>query len=215
MGRAKTSKVNDNATRRPKAQLRAKSLLQLAQRGITPIVLETHGGWGHMYADCYTHIAQGLVCEKNPQKAEKLMRQRGHKWGVFETDVNKALAAGLGNHLEVNFLDVDPYGDPWPTIDAFLESERTLPPVLMIAVNDGLRFLAQRQRGWTSKTLEPIVRKYGNSALYERWHDICKEMFAERAQNAGYRVEGWTCYSPERSDYYSGHITHWAGLLLR
>lgn len=213
MGRI--SKISDNASRGHKAQLRARALLELEQYKVEPVVLETHGGWGKLYADCYTHIARGLVCEKSPDKADKLLKQRGHKWGVFECDVEKALRLGLGRWLPINFVDVDPYGDPWPTIDAFLQSSRPLPAQLMFAVHDGLRHLAQRQRGWTSKTLEPIVRKYGNTDLFGRWLDICKEMMGERAVQAGYRMEKWTGYYPLRNDYGSHHSTLYAALLVR
>jgi hypothetical protein len=208
------SKVSDNATRVAKAQLRSKALIALAKYA-EPVVCETHGGMGHLYADCYTHIPVGLVCEKNPEKAQKLLKQRGHKWGVFECDVEKALRAGLGSHLPVNFLDVDPYGDPWPTIDGFLESKRDLPEYLVIVVNDGLRALAQRQRGWTSKTLEPIVRKYGNTDLFNRWLEICREMMLERAEQAGYKMQTWTGYYPKRNDYADHHLTHFASLLVK
>jgi len=208
------SKISDNATRIAKAQLRSKALIQLSTFE-APVVLETHGGMGHLYADCYTHIPRGIVCEKNPEKAQKLLKQRGQKWAVFECDVEKALRAGLGNHLDVNFLDVDPYGDPWPTIDGFLQSDRRLPDYLMIVVNDGLRALAQRQRGWTSKTLEPIVRKYGNTDLFNRWLEICREMLQERAEHAGYKMQTWAGYYPQRNDYPSHHMSHYCGLLVK
>ncbi len=208
------SKVSDNAAGDHKASLRARSLLVL-QKFAEPVILETHGGWGKLYAACYTHIKTGMVCENKPDRADKLLKQRGHKWGVFECDCEKALKLGLGSHLPVNFLDVDPYGDPWPAIDGFLESKRTLPPQLMIVVNDGLRQLAQRQRGWTSKTLEPLVKKYGNTDLFGRWLEISKEMMTERAVKAGYRLDQWVGYYPERNDYGSHHSTHVAAFLVR
>jgi hypothetical protein len=200
----------DNSTKARKSQLRSKALVTLERLSSTePIVLECYGGMGKLFAACYSHLAQGIVIEKNPAKAERLLSQRGERWSVYQGETVALLRAGLGAHLAVNFLDVDPWGDPWPTIDAFLESERPQPRELMIVVNDGLRQLVQRHGSWTTPTLETAVRKYGNAELYNRYLDVCKQMMTERAVARGYEVRGWTGYYP------TPNMTHYAALFLK
>ncbi len=112
--------------------------------------------------------------------------------------------------LVVNFLDLDPYGEPWPALDAFLQSERQLPPRLVICTNDGLRQRALRgNSGWTVKSLQPMVDRVGNAALHDNYLDVCRTMVTERAIAHNYRLEKWT-------GYYCGlHLmmTHWAAVL--
>jgi hypothetical protein len=171
--------------------------------------METHGGYGKLFASCYAHIKRGIVIEKDPAKATKLLNQRGQHWAVYQAENELALKAGLGSHLPVNFLDVAPWGDPWPTIGAFLASRRPRTEHLMIVVNDGLRHLLQRQGGWTCATLEPMVRKYGNADLYGRYLEVCREMMVERVKPQGYQLAAWT-------GYYAGQqMTHYAAYCRR
>lgn len=200
----------DNSTKDQKALLRSKALHALS-KFVTPIVLETHGGLGKLFAHCYSHIEQGVVIEKNPVKVQRLLLQRGATWAIYEGETEAALKAGIGNHLPVNFLDVDPYGDPWPIIDAFLTSKRILPEHLVIVVNDGLRQLVQRGGAWTTATLEDKVKKYGNSELNKRYLEVCRELMVERGVAKGYRMNGWTGYHCGRN----GLMTHYAAMLQR
>ena len=71
-----------------------------------------------MFGACYDGVESGIVFEKNPQKTKLLGLQRP-TWRVYEADCEVAINAGVGNDLPVNLLDVDPYGDPWPVIEAF------------------------------------------------------------------------------------------------
>ena len=100
-----------------------------------PVVLETHGGNGEIFSRCYSHLESGVVFEKDLVKVALLGKQRP-TWAVYEADCIGALAAGVGSHLPVNFLDLDPYGDPWPVIDAFFEGRKDLPSSLAIVVNE-------------------------------------------------------------------------------
>lgn len=83
----------------------------------TPIVMETHGGAGKLFDACYGNVRDGIVFEKNPKKSKLIGLQRP-TWRVYEADCESAIVSGIGGDLPVNLLDVDPYGDPWPVIDA-------------------------------------------------------------------------------------------------
>lgn len=124
----------DNSTYTLKTSLRIKTLVHVPQ----PIVLEAYGGWGKLFLSCYYGLQGGVVFEKNPAKADYLARQRP-TWAVYEADCVQAIAGGAEGHLPVNFLDLDPYGEPWPALNAFWKSERPWPELLAIVVNDGLR----------------------------------------------------------------------------
>ncbi len=172
--------------------------------------METHGSYGAIWNRCYMDIAQGVVFEKDPDKTKVLAVQRP-TWAVYECDCEQALAAGIGAHLPVNFLDCDPYGEPWPVLDAFFLSERPFPPTLAIVVNDGLRQKLKMNGGWNVESLRDVVATYGNNVLYANYLDICKELLQEKASQRGYTLTRW-------AGYYCGHaqqMTHYAGLFTR
>ncbi|MFO8154416.1 MAG: hypothetical protein R6U87_00105, partial [Thiohalospira sp.] len=100
--------------------------------------METHGGLGQIWSVCYRGLTDGIVIEKDPERARFLARQRP-TWAVYQGAAEVVLAGGGGAHLCVTVLDVDPYGDPWPTIGPFFQSDRPFPETLAVAVNDGLR----------------------------------------------------------------------------
>lgn len=155
-------------------------------------------------------IAHGVVFEKDPDKTKVLAVQRP-AWAVYECDCEQAIAAGVGAHLPVNFLDCDPYGEPWPVIDAFFQSERPFPSMLAIVVNDGLRQKLKMNGGWNVASLEHVVARYGNNVLYANYLEICKELLQEKASQRGYALTRW-------AGYYCGHaqqMTHYAGLFTR
>ena len=87
---------------------------------------------------CYSHLDRGIVFEKNEAKAGLLGRQRP-TWAVYEADSEYAISQGVGADLPVNFLDLDPYGQPWGTLEAFFSSDREFPDSIAVVVNDGLR----------------------------------------------------------------------------
>lgn len=172
--------------------------------------METHGGRGAIYFRCYAHIADGIVFEKDPAKTEVLAKQRP-TWSVYECDCEMAIRAGAGYHLPVNFVDFDPYGEPWPALDAYFESEREFPPVLAIAVNDGLRQKVKMNGGWDVESLQQIVAHVGARGMYEHYLDVCRELLTEKASQRGYKLERW-------AGYYCGHadqMTHYGAVLTR
>jgi len=193
----------DNSTFRLKAQLRSKALRELDQ----PVVLETHGGWGKLFDQCYRDVPVGVVFEQNAPKAAYLARQRP-TWAVYEADCVRALREGVGSHLEINFLDLDPYGEPWPAIDAFLTSDRPFPVRLIIVVNDGLRQKLRMNGGWMVSSLAEVLRSRGNAALHGEYLSICRELLERKAARQGYSMKRWTGY---HCGFKLG-ITHYAAL---
>ena len=111
----------------------------------------------------------------------------------------------------MNLLDLDPYGESWPVIDAFLRSEREFPPRLVIVANDGLRKSLKMAGGWHSKSLTDVCAKYGNAYLYQHYLAVAQEMLSEMAAPLGYKMTRWT-------GYYCGHMgtmSHYCGVFDR
>lgn len=170
--------------------------------------METHGGYGRIWERCYGHVAKGIVFEKDPAKSFVLAKQRPG-WSVYECDSLHAIQGAVGSHLPINFLDCDPYGEPWPIIEAFFSSKYQRPEVMVVAVNDGLRQKLKMNGAWSVGSMEGIVRKYGNQGLYRNYLDICRELLEEKAVKAGYAIDRFW-------GYYCGHadqMTHYAAFL--
>ena len=200
------SAQKDNSTFRLKAKLRKKALAFLD----TPVVMETHGGYGAIYQECYGKLETGIVFEKDTKKAAALGKQRP-TWAVYECDCVSAIRAGVGLHLPVNLYDVDPYGSPWDVIDAILSAKREWPARLVFAVNDGLRQKLKMAGGWDVGALSDVCVRYGNGALYTHYLEICQEMLTEKVRQAGYGLSYW-------GGYYCGwleQMTHYAAVYDR
>ena len=105
----------DNSTFPQKVALRQEALRLLYA---SPVIMETHGGVGKLFDAVYAHVERGIVFEKDADKTAVLGKQRP-SWAVYEADCVTALQEGVGGHLAVNFLDIDPYGECWPVVDAF------------------------------------------------------------------------------------------------
>ncbi len=200
------AKKQDNSTLSLKRALRVKALRELAE----PVVMETHGGYGKLFGLCYSHLRQGIVFEKRPEKSAKLARQRPG-WAVYEADCEAAIRAGVGAHLPVNFLDLDPYGEPWPVMDAFFESDRPHPGRLVLVVNDGLRQKLRMNGGWSCGSLQGIVDRIGNGALHEKYLEVCRDLVKEKAAKAHYALRRWTAYHCGAQQM----MTHYAAVLER
>lgn len=196
----------DNTTLRRKVTLR----LALLREFPDPIVCEAYGGYGRIYDRCYRDLGPGVVFEKDELKAASLAVQRPH-WAVYEGDCVSALAAGCGRHRPVNFFDVDPYGQPWPAIDAFLRSDRPHPDRLGIVVQDGLRQKVQLTGGRNIKSLIQTVQRWGADHLYEHYLEACRELMTDKAAEAGYDLRRWTGYYCGRQNA----LTHYAAVLTR
>lgn len=193
----------DNSTFKQKAALRRTVLREVP----SPVVMETHGGIGALYRACYSHVHRGIVFEKDPKKSPILAGQRP-TWAVYESDCEQAIAAGAGGHLEVNVLDLDPYGGCWEVVKAFFESERPRSPTLWVVANDGLRQKIRVGGAWTVDYLQPVVAKFGNN-LHDCYLEVCRYLVGEYSKTAGYELRRF-------GGYYTGkgqQMTHFAALL--
>lgn len=193
----------DNSTFKQKVIIRKEMLKHLE----APIVMETHGGYGELFKACYQNVPSGVVFEKDARKVDRLGLQRP-TWAVYEADCIEAIGAGCGNHLEVNVLDVDPYGDPWPVIEAFFSSDRAFPARCFVVVNDGLRQKIKLNCAWHVGSLQGVVGKYGNN-LYAVYLDVCRELMQEKAAKAGYnlsRFAGYYCGAAKMMTHYLAEL---------
>lgn len=183
----------------------------LSELSDPPVVLETHGGWGHVYGQLYYRLPPGVVFEKDPEKAAALARQRP-TWAVYEADCETAIAAGAVDDWPFTFIDLDPYGEPWPAMDAlFSRRDRDWPAALAIAVNDGLRQGIKMGGGWNVASLAGPIERHGNAGLYASYLDVARELLQEKAGQVGYTLARW-------AGYYCGHaqqMTHYAAILRR
>jgi hypothetical protein len=202
-----TKASKDNSTLPKKVRLRRRMLRALGD--VEPVIMETHGGKGRIFLECYSHVTRGIVIERETDKIEHLATQRP-TWSVVQGDSLRILAYGIGDHLPVNFLDVDPWGDPWPTLKGFFWSDRPKPDRLVVVVQDGLRQKVQQGGGWDVASLEPMVKKYGSEfgAIYL---DVSQDFLQTIADQGGYEMETW-------HGYHCGHQdlqTHSAAIFRR
>lgn len=192
-----TGQKKDNSTYRQKVLLRQLAVKKLADAGDVPVVLETHGGYGKLFAACYAQVCQGVVFEKDSDRAAVLGRQRP-TWAVYEADCETAMAGGAGAHLTVNLLDADPYADPWPALGAFFGSERPRVDVLTVVVHDGQRQAVKRMMHKQSgRAWQQMIEWYG-ADLFRCYLEACRRMMGEMVEAVGYQVDKF-------AGFYSGH----------
>ena len=175
-----------------------------------PRVLETHGGRGEIWKKLYSSFP-GAVIEIDPDRAEFLSRQRP-TWPVYEGDSEVYLTQGLFRWLAFDFVDIDPFGEPWPLIEGFFSSPgRQFAPRMAIVCNDGLRKSAAMKVAWQSTTLKGAVRKWGNENVRAHYLEYCEELMGAFAGLAGYKVEDfYGYYVPKHPD-----MTHYGAILVR
>lgn len=197
----------DNTTLQRKAALRHSLRKQFEQ---APVVLETHGGYGEIFKRVYADVARGAVFETDLAKAEVLAHQRP-SWSVYQCKAEEAIADGAAAHLPVTLLDVDPYGEPWPTIEAFFQSERERTPFLAIAVNDGLRQKLRLQGGWHVASMRRAVELWGNAQLHAKYLEVCRWKLEQLASVQRYKLTHWTGYHCGALD----DMTHYGAVFER
>lgn len=172
--------------------------------------METHGGKGVIFGKVYAHVLSGVVFDNDALKTPLLSAQRPG-WAVYEADSEMAIRDGAGRHLEVNFLDVDPYGDPWPVIDSFFYSDRPRAERLCIAVNDGLGRKVKSGQSLNIASLSEVAGKYGGAWVTWNYLDAAKMLLTEKAGEAGYRLTRWAGYHCG----FSGQIAHYSAVFTR
>lgn len=186
-------KQKDNSTLKLKRRDRLECLQRLREQ---PVILEAYGGAGRLFEECYKKIERGAVFEKDAVKADMLARQRP-TWSIYNSDCVKSLAGGVASHLTFNFIDLDPYGSPFETMDAIFGYGRPLADSLWMVVNDGLRNKVRVGGAWKCKALLDIVRDWGNN-LFDRYLEVAQEKTRRIVDRAGYKVKSF-------EGYYCGH----------
>jgi hypothetical protein len=197
----------DNSNFEAKLRQRRAALRLL---GAPPVIMECYGGWGRLGQQLYDQVQDGITFEKDPNKVAALAQLRP-TWRVYECDTVYAIENGAGADMPINFLDVDPYGDPWPTIKAFFVSHRQRSDRIVVAVHDGFRTFALRGRAWASETLAPLVARYGNGRIGTEYLNMAHILMNEHAALAGYTVTYF-------HGFYTGHnqqTTLYTALLTR
>ena len=158
------------------------------------LILETHGGNGTLWNSCYAGETAGVVFEHNPKKAEILALQRPG-WLVINSDVVGALKAGACDFMPFTWLDIDAYGDPWPTIEALFEPPRVLGRTCTLVVTDGLLTRLRLDNGWGIKSLASHVgwlEIFRRRGYLEACRFICERIVAP----AGYAIaDSGGCYA--------------------
>ena len=183
----------DNKTFVEKSHLRRLMLEKVE----TPVICETHGGRGDLFRRCYATVDTGIVFEKDAMKAEVLVRQRPN-WAVYESDCVWALKNGVGSHLEINFMDCDPYGQAWQVLKAFFESDRPRADRVVLVVHDGVRNRIGRFGASDIDVFQDVITKVGEIHLYRNYIEVCEDMLTERAESAGYAVEAFGGFYSKR-----------------
>lgn len=198
-------KDNDSFDEKVRYRRRALRLLN-----IPPIVLEAYGGWGKLNRACYLDLPSGVILERDPRKTEILSQLRP-SWAVYEGDTVNMLASGVGREWPISYLDLDPYGEPWPALEAFFISERLWAPQMVVVVHDGLRNTLMLGKAWKVESLKSVVQQHGNKYIGEHYIDVCRELLGTRAAMAGYTIDRWwATYGG-----FNKQSTHWFAVLNR
>ena len=200
----------DNASLMQKVALRRRLIDEMNERGIDPVVMETHGGEGVLYRYLYSNLPAGIVMEKDPDKVATLSRDRS-EWGVYRCHCDVGLRVGIGKGWGVNLVDIDSYGHPWGHLEALLEGDRDWPDTLGIAFTDGIKHMLILQRAWKIKQLQDKVDKYGNDYIYKNYLSITREHVEEKIAERGYTLDDW-------SGFYTGRekmLTFYSAICVR
>lgn len=172
-----------------------------------PFVLETHGGRGRIYERLYSNF-RGCVIELDRTKVEFLARQRA-TWAVYQGKAEDLLGAGMFRWWTIDFLDIDPFGEPWPTLEGFFSSQRRLAPRMALAVNYGLRQNARVKGAWKVNSTKAAAAKWGNDKVRAHYVEFCEGKLGAIVDAAGYRMDWFL-------GYYTGNlddITHYGAVL--
>lgn len=202
-------KKSRNSSLPEKVRLRSAALAALPD---PPIILETHAGEGAIFLQCYSHIRRGWAFEKEGDLVEHATRQR-EGWFCYKGEAEKILAEA-DDYFNANFIDIDPYGSPWPTFEALFLPGRLNHPTIMLCVHDGSRrFLSLGGSGandqrWRKGILADLAKEFGDSA-WRRYGDLAMVGLSRLIKPCGYTIDQWA-YSNTGHDNHSTH--YWATL---
>lgn len=184
--------------------------MRLLRGEVAPVVMEMYAGVGGIWSQVYSDVPYGIAIENDESKVAILAEQRP-TWSVYQADCVGTVRLGLGRHAQVNYVDIDPYGEAWSAINALFESDREWPDPLVVVVNDGSRYILRLNRGWSVTVFEEMVATYGNGLDRKYVELVVPDFFARRAATCGYVIDQWTCYSCGELQ----QVTHFAALLRR
>jgi hypothetical protein len=145
-----------------------------------------------------------VVFEKDGEKISYLAKQRP-EWAIYEGDSLPFIPAAFEAFPQINLVDIDPYGDPWPFIAEVIRSAKV--KNLALVVNDGLRQKLV-MGAWDVASVQEAVMHFGNK-LADNYIDVIGWLLNKKATEAGYRLNRFTAY-------YTGfnkQMTHYAALL--
>ena len=99
---------------------------------------------------------------------------------------------GVASHLDINFVDFDPYGAAWTVIEAFFESQRpradrNSSSWYMTGVRSSLKRYGGARIGFFSR----IVEQIGEIELYQNYLSVCEEQLFEIVAKAGYKTQAF------------------------
>lgn len=146
--------------------------------------VETHGGKGRLFGLLYYDILNGAVFEQNALKCD-ILRQQRPAWRCYNTDVNTAISAGVLEDFQFNYVDIDPYGACWNTVEALFSSP-ILSDNLILAVNCGALHNI-RMRGLQVQFMEDAHTKFSSSI--DQYLYVCRYLIDKKSTRVGFKIE--------------------------
>lgn len=110
-------------------------------------ILEAFAGSGEMYSALW-HRWAGFTMDKDLAKVTRAAKQR-KRWGCYQGDTLRALEAGWLENIEFKLVDFDPYGEPWPALQAYFAGHLAFHSPWVAVCTDGYwsqRNLASKSR---------------------------------------------------------------------
>lgn len=193
----------DNSTLRQKVALR-RAVLKKIQR---PVVLEVYGGAGVVGDYVYREVSRGVVLERCPTQTDLLARKRP-QWSVCEGDSLTLLRAGIGDHLPVNLVDIDAYGLPWDSLDAFFSGWKRWGDPLWLVVTDGSVLRAKMANGPQDECFRELRQRFGGM-VHQDYPQKAGWFLTKKAADVGYSVSGFRAVTCG----YSQQMTLWSACL--
>jgi hypothetical protein len=172
-------------------------------------ILETFSGEGLMYDGCWSMFS-GACIDSDAAKARDSARSRP-RWRTYCGDTGRALSAGWLSSVAFDVVDIDPYGEPWPYVRAFFDTERAMPDQWWLILTDG--YWPQMNRSGMSKTLfgdRCGQRISGVSAA--SYIEMSRDFIGGEAERVGFVVGGMVS---QRQDKRTAGVGQHVALIQR